>query len=166
MFNPSQSFHICILVYIPHFNRTVMRCAVKVMSSPPEGKTLRKKINMTIEDWFWFNSRFILPSKEEDFTDTGPLCPVNLYRRLHVSASQIIISLFISPVAYRKNRLSGNEGAFLQTVAGPLTKYLASDEIAIHRMWAVCPTCRSSVPFLPPGIVCSFFPLSTFPEDI
>ena len=46
-----------------------------------------------------------------------------------------------------------------------LTKYFPSDDMAMHRIWAVCPTCRSSVPFLPPGIVCSFFPLSTSPED-
>lgn len=59
-----------------------------------------------------------------------------------------------------------NEGAFLQTGAGLLTKYLASDETAMHRMWPVCPTCRSSVPFLPPGILCSFFPLSTSPVEI
>lgn len=114
-----------------------MRCAVKVMSSPPKGKTLRKKNkHETIEDWLWCNTRGSFCRAEEDFTDTGPLCPVNLYRCLHVSASQIIISLFISPVAYRKNKLSGNEGAFFvfKIVAGPLTKYLASDEIAIHRM--------------------------------
>lgn len=49
---------------------------------------------------------------------------------------------------------------------GLLTKYFPSDEMAIHRIWAVCPTCRSSVPFLPPGIMWSFFPLSTSPEDI
>lgn len=32
----SQSFHVCVLVYVPHFNRTVMRGAVKVVSSSPE----------------------------------------------------------------------------------------------------------------------------------
>lgn len=47
-----------------------------------------------------------------------------------------------------------------------LTKYFPSDDMDIHRICAVCPTCRSSVPFLPPGIVCSFFPLSTSPEEI
>lgn len=37
-----------------------------------------------------------------ELTDTGPLCPVNLYRCLQVSASQIMISLFMSPVALKK----------------------------------------------------------------
>lgn len=75
------------------------------------------------------------------FTDTGPLCPVNLYRCLHVAASQIMINLFMSPVA----------------------RYLPSDDMEIHRTWAVCPTWRSSVPFLPPAIVCSLLPFSTSP---
>lgn len=160
---PSQSFHVCVLVYVPHFDRTVMRCAVKVMSSSPEGKTLKWNEHEPTEDLRVAPNRI----QWEDFTDTGPLCPVNLYRCLHVSASQIIISLFISPVAYRKNGLLvENDCEFLQTVAGLLTKYLASDETAMHRMWPVCPTCRSSVPFLPPGIVRSFFPLSTSPVEI
>lgn len=32
-------------------------------------------------------------------TETGPLCPGRLYRCLHVSASQIMMKLFMSPVA-------------------------------------------------------------------
>lgn len=47
---PSQSFHICVLVYVPHFDRTVMRGAVKVMSSSPEGKTLKQNEHEPNED--------------------------------------------------------------------------------------------------------------------
>lgn len=47
---PSQSFHICVLVYVPHFDRTVMRCTVEVMSSSPEGKTLKKNEHEPTED--------------------------------------------------------------------------------------------------------------------
>lgn len=41
----------------------------------------------------------------DGLTDTGPLCPVNLYRCLHVSASQIMIRLFMSPVACKDDRM-------------------------------------------------------------
>lgn len=39
----SQSFHIRVLVHIPHLYRAIVRGAVQVISSPPEGKTLRRK---------------------------------------------------------------------------------------------------------------------------
>lgn len=45
-------------------------------------------------------------SERTELTDTGPLCPGNLYRCLHVSASQIMISLFMSPVAYKMQQHS------------------------------------------------------------
>lgn len=42
----SQSLHVRVLVYVPHFNRTVMRGAVEVVSPPPEWKTLRREMKM------------------------------------------------------------------------------------------------------------------------
>lgn len=39
----SQSFHICVLFHVPHFYWAIMRGAVKIMTSLPEWKTLRRK---------------------------------------------------------------------------------------------------------------------------
>ena len=43
------------------------------------------------------------------------------------------------------------------------TRYLLSDDIAKHRIWAVCPLWLSSVPFLPPWMMWTFLPVSIFP---
>lgn len=171
MISRSQSFHICILVYVPHFNRTVMRGAVEVMSSPSEWKTLRRKIN--VRQWT------LLRDTQKPIHAAEWLGGGAHRHRAFVSCEFIeMFACFCFPDHYQLVHItsglqkqtcwlmSQHEGACLQAEAGLLTKYLASDEIAIHRMWAVCPTCRSSVPFLPPGIVCSFFPLSISPEYI
>ena len=105
----SQSFHVCVLVHVPHLYWAIMWSAVQIMSPLSKWKALRREIHWYDSQkdlWFPDNSVMIkisysmqLRERVLERTDTGPLCPVNLYRCLHVSASQIMISLFMSPVA-------------------------------------------------------------------
>lgn len=77
-----------------------MRRAVKVVSPLPERETLQEEQMCDVREAG--SAALTGPTEEcEGLTDTGPLCPVNLYRRLHVSASQIMMNLFMSPVALK-----------------------------------------------------------------
>lgn len=47
-----------------------------------------------------------------------------------------------------------------------LTRNFPSEDIARQKTWSVCPVWVSSVPFLPPGIVCSLLPSTASPGEI
>lgn len=100
-----QGLHICILSHVPDLDAAVVGSAVQLVCALSEGQALRTDGQTghsnedAKQDTAAWPHRHCAQSPQ--LTETASRCPVKMCRRLQVAASQIMISLFLSPVAWQ-----------------------------------------------------------------
>lgn len=99
-----QGLHVRILCHVPDLDTTVVGATVQLVCALAEGQALWTDGHGGSGEGCWGGQCCLAPQAlwpMLQLTETASRCPVKMCRRLHVAVSQIMISLFLSPVAWQ-----------------------------------------------------------------